>query len=67
MKPKNFLFLGTQRLWFASSVAMANQHFKEISFELFIAYGWALSFTAIIILNNANIEEMIFESFFSHR
>ena len=41
--------------------------FKEISFELFIAYGWALSFTAIIILNNANIEEMIFESFFSHR
>ena len=41
--------------------------FKEISFELYIAYGWALSFTAIIILNNANIEEMIFESFFSHR
>ena len=65
MKLKNFLFLGTRRLWIAWLVAMVKHQFQGNI--IWIANCVRMGIVINDNKNNGNIEQMLFESFLSHR
>ena len=65
MKLKNFLFLGTRRLWIAWLVAMVKHQFQGNI--IWIIHCVRMGFVINDNKNNGNIEQMLFESFLSRR